>query len=162
MEPVRYRPGAALAWLGPGTDRIREESLRKAQSVMKRAGARTVQKDVREVAGALWDAGSAAMAELARRQAEASQYLLEDESFSVISIGLPKRVRYDQVRKIHVDGDRFVMVLEKGSVLIRPFAHLVAGRVRVPIGWERNGTEVPYELLIEELSARCGLEVDFA
>jgi hypothetical protein len=30
----------------------------------------------------------------------------------------------------------------------------------VPIGWDRNGMEVPYELLVEELAARSRVEVD--
>jgi hypothetical protein len=58
-----------------------------------------------------------------------------------------------------MDGDKLVLVLDKGSVLVKPFAYIVAGKIKVPIGWSRNGVEVPYELIIEELSARCDLQV---
>lgn len=159
MEAVRYKPGEAVRWMESGADRIRSESKRKAQSVFRREGARSVGRDVTETVGALFDAGAAALAELRHRQAEAAQYLLEDEGFTVISMTGSKKVRYDEVANIRLDGDHCLIELERGSVSIRPFAHIVAGRVKVPVGWARNGVEVPFELLIEELAARAGLDV---
>ena len=45
------------------------------------------------------------------------------------------------------------LVLDRGTLQIKPYAYVVAGKLKVPIGWARNGIEVPYELLIEELSS---------
>jgi hypothetical protein len=36
----------------------------------------------------------------------------------------------------------------------------VAGPLKVPIGWERNGLEAPYLLIVEEIAARAGVEVE--
>jgi len=38
---------------------------------------------------------------------------------------------------------------------------VVAGRTKVPVGWRRNGLEVPYELLIDELAARSGRSIEY-
>ena len=160
MQVVRYRPGEALRWLETGVDRSKGESLRKAQSVLKREGARSVNRDVREAAGAIASAGAAALTELAHRQAEASEYILDEHQFTITSLAKSKQVRYEEVKRIHLDGERCTLELERGSVVIKPFAHLVAGRVRVPIGWSRNGSEVPYMVLIDELAARCRKEIE--
>lgn len=160
MATVRYKPGEALRWLEGGADRIRESSWRKATSVFRREGARSVGRDVRDVAGALWDVGAATVAEFARKQAEAAEYVLDDEAFTVVSLAGQKRAPYSTIKRMVMQGDRCLVVLERGSITIRPFAHLSAGRVRVPIGWSRNGVEVPFELLIEEISARADVEVE--
>jgi len=160
-EVVRYKPGEAIRWLVTGSDEIRRSALQKAQSFWKREGARSIKKDVRDVAGAIFGAGTAAVADLAHKQAMASQYALEDTGFEIIKPTGSKRIAYGEVKMIRMDGDRVLVELERGSVVIKPFAHLVAGRVKVPVGWTRNGVEVPYELLIEELAARCDVEVEF-
>ncbi len=160
-EVIRYKPGEAIRWLETGGDEIRRSALQKAQSVWKREGARSIGRDVKEVAGAIFGAGTAAIADMAHRQALASQYALDDEGFEVIKPTGSRRITYAEVKVIRMDGDRALVELERGSVIIKPFAHLTSGRVRVPVGWSRNNVEVPYELLIEELAARCDVEVDF-
>ena len=79
--------------------------------------------------------------------------------FDVVNGGNIKTVPYDRVLAIHMKGDRTVFTLDKGVVTIKPFAYIVSGRIKVPVGWVRNGIEVPYELLTLELAARCGIEV---
>ena len=160
IEVVRYKPGEAIRWLESGSEKIRKGALQKAQSVIRREGARSFGRDVREVAGAIFGAGSAAMADFAHRQASASQYVLGETSFEVVKPTGNRRVTYEEVKSIRFDGDRALLELAHGSVVIKPFAHLVSGRVRVPLGWTRNNVEVPYELLIEELAARCDIEVE--
>ena len=59
-------------------------------------------------------------------------------------------------------GDKATVVMERGSVNIRPEAYISSGRIKVPIGWERNEIEVPYEMLIDELAARAGIKVQMA
>ncbi len=159
-EVVRYKPGEAIRWLETGSEKIKKSAMQKAQSVIRREGARSIGRDVREVAGALFGAGSAAMADLAHRQATASQYVLDERSFDVVKPTGTKRVSYDEVKSIRMTGERAIVELRQGAVTIKPFAYLVSGRVRVPVGWTRNNIEVGYELLIEELAARCDLEVE--
>jgi hypothetical protein len=157
---VRYRPGEALHWLRFGTEEQRKTAQQKATGVFKRSGERSFKKDIGDVAGAVWGAGHAAMTELAHRQATSTQYLLDETGFDLIQPNRSRRVEYAQVKSIRIDGDKATLELEKGSITIKPFAHLVAGRVRVPVGWNRNGIEVPYDMLLEELSARCGIGVE--
>lgn len=159
MEPVRYRPSDVIRWLDSGSDRIRESSSRKAQSVIGRKGARTVTKDIRDVAGALMDAGAAALADLKHRQAESAQYLIADDYFEVITLTGNRKIPYSEVVQIRLRDDDCQIILERGSVNIRPFAHLVSGRVKVPIGWLRNDIEVPFELIIDEIAAHCNKTV---
>lgn len=161
-EVARYKPGEAIRWLETGSENIRKGALQKAQSVIRREGARSFGRDVREVASALFGAGSAAMADLAHRQATASEYVLDEAAFDVVKPSGNRRVSYGEVKAIRLDGDRAMLELAHGAVTIKPFAYLVSGRVRVPVGWTRNNVEVPYELLIEELAARCDLEVEVA
>lgn len=160
-EVVRYKPGEAIRWLETGSEKIRKGAMQKAQSVIRREGARSLGRDVRDVAGALFGAGSAAMADLAHRQASASEYVLDDNAFDVVKPTGSKRILYSEVKSIRMEGDKALLELAYGSTTIKPFAHLVSGRVRVPVGWTRNNIEVPYELLIDELAARCNVEVDF-
>ena len=74
--------------------------------------------------------------------------------------GKIESIAYEAIKGVRIDGDRARLILEKGSVTIRPFAHIVAGRVKVPVGWVRNGMEVPYDLLIEEIAARARREIE--
>ncbi len=110
------------------------------------------------MAGALFEMGKGAYTDLLHRQAEASEYVLLDSHFDIISGASIKSIGYTRIEAIELKGDRVHLVLDQGTVVIKPFAHIVAGRVKVPIGWSRNGMEVPYELLIEELSARAKVE----
>lgn len=156
---VRYKPGEAIRWLESGAEESRRNALKTTKSVIRREGERSFGRDVKAVAGALWQAGSAAVADLAHKNATATQYALEGEAFEIIRGRDIRRVTYEEVRSMRMDGDKLVLVLDKGSVLVKPFAYIVAGKIKVPIGWSRNGVEVPYELIIEELSARCDLQV---
>ena len=115
--------------------------------------------NVKTAAGAVFDYGKGAYTELRHKQADASEYALLDEHLDVVRGNQIKSIEYDRVRKVEFKNDRCVLVLDKGTQVIKPFAHIVSGKARVPIGWTRNGIEVPFELLIEELAARCNLEI---
>jgi hypothetical protein len=161
MELVRYKPGEAIRWLETGAESIRktakERGIEAVRPDSSRGAARAAGKSIASAAGALVDLGKSAWADLLHRQAEASEYVLQDRHFDVVKPGSIKNVEYERVQKIELRGDRVVLLLDRGHVTIRPYAYIVAGKVRVPIGWSRNGMEVPYELLIDELSARCGV-----
>lgn len=160
MEDVRYKPGEAIRWLQTGAGEIRKSAKRHGKSFAKREGARSFGKDLRDVAGVLTDLGKSALAELAHRQAEASEYVLHETEAEIVSGGRLRTVPYASVRSIRLDGDEATLILDQGSIVIKPTAYILAGRLKVPVGWTRNGIEVPYELLLDELAARCGKSID--
>lgn len=159
MEDVRYQPGEAVRWLQVGAADRRRQAQRQGTSVWRREGERSFGRDLKEIAGALTELGRSAMAEIAHRQALAAEYVLHKEEFEAVESGKVRTVRYDSILGIRVKGDRASLIFEQGSLVIKPHAYVVAGRTKVPVGWRRNGLEVPYELLIDELAARCGREI---
>lgn len=161
MELIRYKPGEAIRWLETGAQDTMKNAKRKGRSVVRREGERTIGRDLKEVAGAMMEFGKSAMAEFIHRSAEATEYVLFDDHFEAKASGRLKSTRYDEIEHIYYrQNDKVILEMERGAITIKPVAHLVAGRVKVPVGWQRNGIEVPYELLIDELSARCGVEVE--
>ena len=162
VETVRYRPGEALRWLATGADNIRKAAGERGRSVIRQTGTdqKKLTENLRTAAGALVDMGRSAYAEVLHRQAEAMEYVLLDDRLDLVKGGKIESIAWDTIKGVRLDGDRAQLVLAKGHVTIKPFAHLVAGRVKVPVGWTRNGMEVPYELLIEEIAARARCEID--
>ncbi len=155
---IRYQPGEAIRWLQQGARSMRKEAERQSQRLVRREGDRTIRKDISEAASALFGVGKSAWADLKHVQASAIEYVLGETDFEVIKPTGAKRYAYDSVTGIKIDGDRAIFTFDKGKLVIAPYAHIVAGRVKAPIGWRRNGLEVPYELLVEELSARCQID----
>jgi len=162
MELVRYRPGEAIRWLQTGAENLRKGAQAKGKVAVTSSSpdARAFGENLKTAAGALLEYSRSAYADLMHRQAEASEYILHDDHFDIVRGPNIKTIGYDRVTAIEIDRDRALLTLDKGSVTIKPFAHLVAGRARVPIGWTRNGIEVPFELLIDELSARCRVDLE--
>jgi hypothetical protein len=162
MEVVRYRPGEAIRWLATGAENFRKDAASRGRAAVKQpnSDARAVKENLKNVAGAVLDFGKGAYADLLHNQAEASEYVLLDHQFDVVRGGTIRSVPYSDVKKIEYRSDKATLVLEKGSLTIKPVAHIVAGHAKVAVGWARNEIEVPYELLIEELAARCKCEID--
>lgn len=161
METVRYRAPDLLDWFKIGSQDVRRSAVRKGTSLVRREGERTLGREVREAAGAVFDLGKSALIDLVHRQTDSTEYVLGSDRLEIKGVGRGRTVHYRDVRHIEArSGDRYALILERGSVVIKPIAHLVAGRLRVPVGWQRNGLEVAYEMLAEELAARCGLEIE--
>lgn len=159
-ELVRYTPGEAIRWLEFGAESYRDSAKKQGVSLVRREGERSIGKDLTDVFGTLVKAGKGTIAELLHQQYEATEYTFDEDQFEFSKGTQRKSVRYTDVKKIKRHGEKVTVVLAQGSVNINPYAHIVAGAVKVPIGWQRNGIEVPYELLIEELAARCRLEIE--
>ena len=161
MEIVRYRPGEALRWLQTGAANIRKGAQAKGRQVAntQATDAKTIGQGIATAASALVDLGKGAYAELIHRQAEASEYVLQDDRFDIVSGNSIKSIEYERVKSIKFVNERATIELDKGHVHIKPFAHLVAGRVKVAVGWSRNGMEVPFDLIVEEIAARCQIEI---
>jgi hypothetical protein len=119
-------------------------------------------QNVKTAATALYELGRGTYTELVHALAKASEFVLQAEHFDIVKGNSIQTVPYSRVKRIEVHGDRATLTLDKGHFTIKPFAYIVAGRAKAPIGWTRNGAEVPYELLIEELAARCRLELEEA
>lgn len=161
MEPIRYKPGEAIRWLETGAEANRKSAKQKGREIFGTDLPPTVKFGAG--VGALIDLGKGAWADVVHKQAEASEYILQDDRFDVVTGNSIKTVPYSEVKKITIKGERATVTLQRGSLIqIKPYAHITAGRLKVPVGWLRNGMEVPYDLLIDELSARCGVEVEAA
>jgi len=162
MEVVRYRPGEAIRWLATGAENLRKDAASRGRTAVKQSNcdARAVKENLKNAAGALLDYGKSAYTDLLHNQADASEYVLLDEQFDIVRGGTIRSVKYSDVKKIEFKAERATLILEKGNVSIRPVAHIVAGHAKVAVGWARNELEVPFELLIEELAARCKVEIE--
>jgi hypothetical protein len=163
MEPIRYKPGEAIRWLETAADTFRKSAKHKGKDAVDpkrdRSDFKKVGANVADVAGAAFDYAKGAWADMLHRQAEASEYVLQETHFDVVKGGSIKSVEYKRVIEISEKGDAITVKLDKGNLTIKPYAYIVSGRVKVPVGWSRNGLEVPYELLIEELAARCDVKL---
>jgi hypothetical protein len=163
MEPVRYRPGEAIRWLESGAESSRDAAKQKAKKLSESdpeaSAFKKVGKGIKTAAGAAMDMGRGAWADLLVQRAGASEFVFLDNQVDVVNGNSIRAIPYTSIRAIKQKGDRTALTLDKGSLTIKPYAYIVAGKLRVPIGWTRNDMEVPFELLVEELSARCGVEV---
>jgi hypothetical protein len=161
VELVRYKPGEAIRWLETGAENIRRGAQNRGMNLLKQSGGdtKTFSENLKTAAGAIFDFGKGTYADMMHKAAEDSEYVLQEDQFDIVNGGNLKTVPYNRVVAIHLKGDRATFTLDKGVVVIKPFAYIVAGRIKVPVGWVRNGIEVPFELLVVELGARCGLEV---
>ncbi len=164
MEPIRYRPGEAIRWLKTGAETIRKHANARGKQVVTSGAPRDIRgagRTVIDAAGALKDLGKSALADFRHSELEATEYVLLDSAFDVVKGGSIKSISYEQVEKIEMRGDRATLRLDNKSTLsIKPHAYLLSGSIKVPVGWTRNGMEVPYELLLEELAARCGVNIE--
>ena len=157
MQRVTYTPAEVLHCSGAGARQARASAKKKGQSVLQDGD---LAKGLRSVAGAAADLGKLALTDLVQRQAEVTSVEFFDDAFEVVGFTNRKRIAYTEVQQIRAMGqDRFEVVYRSGSVVLKPVAHLVAGRLKVPVGWVRNGMEVPYSTLLDELTGRCGVEV---
>jgi hypothetical protein len=160
MELVRYKPGEAIRWLQTGAQKSRKEAKAMGNSLAIPQDTRALGDNLKTAAGALMAAGRGALADLAHQQAAATEFVLDDTGFEVLSGSSARRIAYSEIRRIDPQGDRFTFYMERSTLLVKPYAYVVSGRLKVPIGWSRNGLEVPFELLVEELAARCGIDLD--
>jgi hypothetical protein len=156
MSPIYYKPADAIHWLEPASRATKDGGKKKAKKEDKK-----LTDSIRQGFSAAAEFGSNAMTDLRHRRMDEVLYLLNEESFEAITLSTHKKIEFEKVKAIvGEDKDRFRVDYDGGSLTIKPLAHLVSGRARVPIGWKRNGIEVPYTLLAEELAARCGVEID--
>lgn len=159
---MRYRPSEALNWLKGGF----EENLKYASRLGKAAiredksGDTKLRTRVKSAGKALLSLGLGAYREIASVRSNTYEFVVSDENFSAILPNRSVSVQYSSVQRITATDDGFLVHFGQSSLLIKPYAYVVAGLARAPIGWERDGHEVPFETLVEELSARSGIEIE--
>jgi hypothetical protein len=161
VEIVRYKPGEAVRWLQTEADRLRSDAKASGKAATEPSSVDFAgfTELIKNAAGAVLNLGKSAYADLAHLRANATEYAFLDQHMDVVTGSNIRTIPYAAIKQIQLKGDRATLTMEKGNIVIKPFAHIVAGPVKVPIGWQRNGLEAPYHLIIEELAARCGLDV---
>ena len=161
VELVRYRPGEAIRWLETGGDNIRRGARNRGINLLRTGtiDSQTIGDNLKTAAGALFDFGKGTYAEMMHRLAEDSEYVLQENQFDIVNGGNIRSIAYSRIVAMTIRGDRATLTLDKGTATIKPFAFIVVGRIRVPVGWVRNGIEVPFEMLVHELAARSGCEL---
>ena len=161
MDSVTYRSPDLLHWFGAGSDAAAESAKRRTKAAAEGASKSDIKRSLVNVAGAALDIGRMAAVDFVKRQIEDTVYRFDDDGMDVqLAIGT-KRVLYDEVKSIVAKtNDRYEVKFVGGTMTVKPVAHLVSGRVRVPIGWVRNGLDVSYATLVQELAARCDLDIE--
>ncbi len=152
IAPIHYAPPDLVQWLNP--------DLQPGQKSRAKPGDGRLRDSLRQAATAAAGFGRTAMGEFAYRKAVELEYLLDEDGFSIPGLTQPRRIEYREIREIKREKkDRFRLVTKSGDVVIDPVAHLVAGPVKAPVGWLRNGVEVAYFTLIQEIAARSRLDI---
>lgn len=160
MELVRYKPGEAIRWLETGAEDMRKHAKRQGSRVLNRENRHDVRNDLKDVAGALFGFGKSALADLVHRQLQASEYILHEDRMEIVGPTGTRYVPYEEILEMRLKGDRCLVLLDRGKVTIKPHAYIVSGSLKVPVGWQRNGMEVAFEMLLDELSARAGVNIE--
>ena len=161
MQTVTYRPPDILHWFSTGSQEAIDSAKRKGRDFTKKAGESTVKQNILKAAGVAAEFGRGAAAGIVHGQAVETVYKLHDKELEVRGPFGTVIVAYDAINEIlSHQKDKFTIEHDAGTLTVRPVAHLVSGKVRVPLGWIRNSIEVPFTMLLEELSARCDVEID--
>ena len=159
MSTVTYRTPEALDWFRVGAREARSRARAKGSDLM-RGSAKDLATGLKKAASTAADFGKGAISDFVHRQAGETAFLLHEDSFEAAGMSGRKRIAYRDVSAVvSLGSDRFEVRHKDGSLPIRPVAHLSAGRLKVAVGWVRNGLEVPFETLPLEVAARCGLDV---
>lgn len=163
MATTTYRPPDILHWFSSGSQEAIQSAKRKGRALSKSAGESSIRQNIVRAASVAAELGRGAGADMVHRHAAETVYRLHDDRIAVQSPMSQESVRYEEVTSIVAHAkDKFTIEHGTGTLTIRPLAHLVSGRVRVPLGWVRNEIEVPFTMLIEEISARSGVEIESA
>lgn len=160
MPVVTYAPADIIHWFNTSAKATNAQALEKGQAISKVAAEEGFFPSIKQAASAAVSFSKGAIGTFVQKSAEETKYELHDTGLESIDIARKIKLDYTEIRQIiSKQNDRYQILFNGGSLTIKPVAHLVSGRHRVPIGWLRNGSEVPYVMLIEEISARCGIEI---
>lgn len=153
MVPVvRYRPAPVIKWLELGS-----ATLRKTRNATR--ARKDVRSSILDIVGRIVREGKGAVANVAGRQIERIEYRLLDDRFEVTG-ALERTIPYGRITSIRETRPaNFVVETTDGSLRIRPYAWLVVAGHKVPVGWLRDGMDVPFDILAEELAVRAKVAI---
>lgn len=161
MPTVVYTPAEVLHWFNTDARRAQADARTRSLEVARKTNEEGFLPGIKQAATAALSFGKGAIGSIVQKQAEETKYELHDDGFDAIDLTRRLRMDFSEVRQILAKpNDKYQIIGNGGNITIKPVAHLVAGRHRVPVGWVRNGFEVPYAMLIEEISARSGVEIE--
>lgn len=158
MELARYRPDPAVRWLQIDAEQTKAAAGERGRQAFARKG--EFRKNVRDAAAAAVKFGQSVITENRFDQLDGSEYVLQTEHLDVVRGHTIRTIRYTEIHRVVMGKEAATLIMEAGDFVIRPLAHLSSGRVRVPIGWQRNGIDVPFEILVEEIAARAGKRLE--
>ena len=160
MSVVTYLPADIVRWLGKNAKQDRRSAVKKALAVPQKALDKGLVPGLKGAADAAFGIGKQALGDLSTAKAEETVYHLFTEGFEAVGFMKKVKLDYRDVTAIVKKGsDKYWIEHEGGHISIKPVAHLVAGQQKVAIGWQRNGMEVDYRTLVEEIAARCNLGI---
>lgn len=153
---VTYSPPEALKWIQFKSDVAREGAIRR----LARSG-KTVRHDwkssITDVAGAVGAYASTAASSMTHTAKNLARYEMDETTLLYRSMGKTTKISFEEIQEIILCGDEATVIHSKGRLKIRPVGYVSSGIVKAPLGWKRNGTEVPFITLIEEIAGRAGL-----
>ncbi|MER3413677.1 MAG: hypothetical protein C4327_11885 [Meiothermus sp.] len=153
MLVARYRPADAIRWIEIGTRRTAKPGDLPFEPP---GGARDAILDALQKA---LDFGRTKMAEFHGQAIRAKEYLLYEDRFEVVASSGTRSVLYADVESLELKrGGSFLFRLRQGRIAVRPYAWLLVLGTRIPLGWERNGVDVPFETLSEEIALRAKVQ----
>ena len=156
-EVVIYKPADILRWLKLGSEGLRKDS--KLPVIAGEHNAQTIKKAVGSIVGKALDFGKGAVAAAGGWAIDKLEYRMDASRIEIAGTGLPKAVQYADVQAVRAVKRSFQVDAGSASFTIKPYAWLVVSGIKVPLGWERNGMEVPFRLLAEELAARAKVKL---
>ena len=161
MATITYKPAEVLHWFEVDAKKSAQEARERGSTIADRTSKEGLVVGLKDAASAAYSFGKGAFGGIVQRSAEETKYELHEDGLSAVGIAFTNKIDYKQIRQIIAQSsDKFQVLYNGGHITIKPVAHLVAGRYKVPVGWLRNGIEVPYAMLIEEISARSGIEIE--
>ncbi len=150
MVVARYKPFDIQNWVELGT-----ETLQKSRPPVKAPGGE-IGKTLAELVGRAVRTGQSAVANITGKKIVQIEYQISDDHFEVDNLRIP----YSEIKRIeHIKKSGFKVHTVGKTIEILPYAWLKVGSIEVPLGWLRDGLEVPFELLAQELSIRSKVEL---
>lgn len=158
MSTVHYSAPDILQWLGTTGERAKVQGKQLAKSKGDQSGEITA--NLKAVASAAASFGKEALADIVRTKVAVYKVTLYDKGMEIQTLTGTKKVEYSWVTGIdELSNDRFEIKHSNGKAVIKPCGYLLVDRLKLPIGWLRNGLEVSYHTLIEEIAARSSIEI---
>lgn len=158
MSTVHYTAPDILHWLGTPADRPKAKSRQTPEP--KSSASSEIAANIKAVASAATSFGKEAIADIVRAKVSVYKVSLYEKGMEIYSLTATRKIDYENVKSIkELTNDRFEIVHENGKAIIKPCGHIVVERLKLPIGWIRNGLEVSYHTLIQEIAARSSIEI---